>query len=201
MHPALPARYPHPVEPRRGHLWPILLLSKHPLRTVRLTATSPETRSSYVANSTAKVTLDDGRTILFTAMHPFSPRSRQAWNRSIEIVRRDGEILRAAHERYAEPVIVAGDFNSTPVGRSFREFARASGFRTSAWPVPATWPADAPRLLGVSIDHVWVSPGVSILSRRVGPSFNSDHRPVVVELLLPRAHDRTDRPDAADDER
>lgn len=198
--PQLAERYPHAIQPRRGHLWPIFLLSKQPLSAVRLADTTPETRSSYVANSTAKVTLQDERTVLFTAMHPFSPRSQQAWKRSLEIVQRDGQILRAAHQRYAEPVIVAGDFNSTPVGRSFQRFAAASGFRTAAWPLPATWPAHTHRALGVSIDHVWVSPGVDIVSRRVGPSFKSDHRPVVVDLLLPRSTDAP-KPDDADDER
>jgi endonuclease/exonuclease/phosphatase (EEP) superfamily protein YafD len=192
MFPDLAAEFPHRVEPRRGRFWPILLLSRHELRIVRLTPTDEDSRSSYVANSTARVTLENGSTLLFTAMHPFSPRTTKAWKRSIQIVRRDGEILRAAQQRYNDPIIVAGDFNSTPVGRTFQEFAAASGFHTAAWPLPATWPADMPRLLGVAIDHIWVSPGIDILARRVGPSFRSDHRPVVMDVLLPDAPSRRD---------
>jgi endonuclease/exonuclease/phosphatase (EEP) superfamily protein YafD len=198
MFPELAAEFPHRVEPRRGRLWPILLLSKHELRIVRLTPTDEDSRSSYVANSTARITLANGSTLLFTAMHPFSPRTAKAWQRSIQIVRRDGEILRAAQQRYNDPFIVAGDFNSTPVGRTFREFAAASGFHTALWPLPATWPADMPRLLGVAIDHIWVSPGIDILARRVGPSFRSDHRPVVMDVLLPLAPPpQEDRPEPA----
>jgi endonuclease/exonuclease/phosphatase family metal-dependent hydrolase len=55
-----------------------------------------------------------------------------------------------------------------------------------------------PRLLGVAIDHIWVSPGIDILARRVGPSFRSDHRPVVMDVLLPLAPPpQEDRPEPA----
>lgn len=182
---ALQTRYPHRVAPKRGWEWPIILLSKHPIRAVSLGPTTTETRTSFVARRSVVVTLPNRAEVLFTAMHPYSPRSERAWNRALEIVKRDAPLLRDAQQRSNTPVIVAGDFNSTPTGKIFRTFARAAALRASPTLPIGTWPASRPRLLGVAIDHVFTSPDIAHIARRVGPSFRSDHRPIVVDLAVP----------------
>lgn len=181
----LQARYPYQVAPQRGWHWPIVLLSKHPMRPAALAPNTKELSTSFVARRSVAVTLPNGAEVLFTALHPYSPRNLPAWRRSLEIVNRDGELLRNARERSGMPIIVAGDFNSTPTGRVFRTFARRSGLRApGALPV-GTWPASMPRPLGVAIDHVFASPDIIHLARTVGPAFRSDHRPIVVDLAVP----------------
>lgn len=182
---ALQERYPHRITPKRGWEWPIVLLSKHPFRQVSLGPTTKETRTSFVARRSVVVTLPNRAEVLFTAMHPYSPRSERSWARALEIVARDAPLLRDAHERSNTPVIVAGDFNSTPTGRVFRAFSRRSSLRASPTLPVGTWPASRHRLLGVAIDHVFTSPDIAHLARRVGPSFRSDHRPIVVDLAVP----------------
>ncbi len=179
------SRYPYQVSPQRGWHWPIVLLSRYPLRPAPLAPNSKELSTSFVARRSVVVALPNGAEALFTAFHPYSPRNKPAWIRSLNIVERDAELLRNAREHSGMPVIIAGDFNSTPTGRVFRTFARRSGLTTSRIKPIGTWPASRPRPLGVAIDHVFTSPDIAHLARRVGPSFRSDHRPIVVDLAVP----------------
>lgn len=79
------------------------------------------------------------------------------------------------------PVVIAGDFNSVSSGRIGRQIKAQTGLIPApAW--PGTWPAVAPSPLGVTIDHVWRSPDLALLDRRLGDRTGSDHRPVIVEL-------------------
>lgn len=80
------------------------------------------------------------------------------------------------------PVVLMGDFNSTPWSTAFREFiARTHLLDTSRGVLfGATWSVHLPyRLL---IDHAFVSPEWRVLARRVGPDVGSDHRAVIVDL-------------------
>lgn len=79
------------------------------------------------------------------------------------------------------PVVVAGDFNSVSSGRIGRQIKAETGLIPApAW--PGTWPATAPSPLGITIDHVWRSPDLALLDRRLGGKTGSDHRPVIVKL-------------------
>lgn len=79
------------------------------------------------------------------------------------------------------PVVIAGDFNSVSSGRIGRQIKAETGLIPApAW--PGTWPAALPAPLGITIDHVWRSPDLALVERRLGAKTGSDHRPVVVRL-------------------
>lgn len=79
------------------------------------------------------------------------------------------------------PVIIAGDFNSVSSGRIGRQIKAETGLIPApAW--PGTWPSALPAPLGVTIDHVWRSPDLVLVERRLGQKTGSDHRPVIVRL-------------------
>ncbi len=88
-----------------------------------------------------------------------------------------------------EPVIVAGDFNSTVDNWSVRQLRRAGlsgkparldGFRSAAgWVVGHTYHATRPL---VRIDLVLVDPAFQVTEARVSPVEFSDHRPVRLRL-------------------
>lgn len=81
------------------------------------------------------------------------------------------------------PVVVAGDFNSVSSARIGRQIRRDIGlFPTPGF--PGTWPSAVPSAFGVTIDQVYRSPDLAIVSRRLGRPTGSDHRPVVTELTL-----------------
>lgn len=81
------------------------------------------------------------------------------------------------------PTIVAGDFNSVSSGRIGRQIHRETGL-TAAPGWPGTWPAQVPPWLAVTIDQVWRTPDLAIISRKVGKATGSDHWPVVTQITL-----------------
>lgn len=79
------------------------------------------------------------------------------------------------------PVIAAGDFNSVSTARIGRQTKTDLGLVPApGW--PGTWPSRLPAFLGITIDQVWRSPDLALLSRRLGEPTGSDHRPVVTEF-------------------
>ncbi len=79
------------------------------------------------------------------------------------------------------PVIVAGDFNSVSSARIGRQMKQDLGLAPAAG-FPGTWPSDLPSPLGITIDQVWRSPDLTFVSRKLGRSNGSDHRPVVTQF-------------------
>jgi endonuclease/exonuclease/phosphatase family metal-dependent hydrolase len=73
------------------------------------------------------------------------------------------------------PAVLAGDMNmwGPPVTSYFRGYRRALRART--------WPAQRPHS---QLDHVLVTPRLTVVEARVGDFAGSDHRPVVVSLSL-----------------
>lgn len=79
------------------------------------------------------------------------------------------------------PVIAAGDFNSVSSARIGQQMQTDMGLI----PAPGwlgTWPSKLPAFLGITIDQVWRSPDLALLSRRLGEPTGSDHRPVITEF-------------------
>jgi endonuclease/exonuclease/phosphatase (EEP) superfamily protein YafD len=89
--------------------------------------------------------------------------------------------LAAIRQDLSGPVVVVGDFNSVSSARIGRQVQRQSdlvplpGF-------PGTWPSALPPAIGVTIDQVYRSPDLAVISRRLGRPNGSDHRPVVTEV-------------------
>ena len=73
------------------------------------------------------------------------------------------------------PSVLAGDMNmwGPPVNSFFPAWRRAV--------VGRTWPSWRPHS---QLDHVLVTPALSVLDARIAPASGSDHRPVVVTLGL-----------------
>lgn len=102
-----------------------------------------------------------------------------------------------------ERVVMAGDFNATadhfrtldpvadvesPSGVAGLGFGacRNAGLLTGNGAV-GTWPTRLPPLLGAPIDHVFVSPDITVTGMRVLTEFDgagSDHRPVVARIIV-----------------
>lgn len=79
------------------------------------------------------------------------------------------------------PVVVAGDFNSVSAARIGKQVKRETGLIPASGR-PGTWPSQLPSWLGITIDQVWRSPDLALVSRRLGRPTGSDHRPVVTEF-------------------
>ncbi|MGC9399329.1 MAG: endonuclease/exonuclease/phosphatase family protein [Anaerolineae bacterium] len=100
--------------------------------------------------------------------------------------------LKTDIEARGQPVIVAGDFNSTDQSAAYRMLAQAltEAHRAVGWGFGHTFPAYAGRFRGVPIpprlmrlDMVFYSRAFVALRSRVGGTHGeSDHLPVVVEM-------------------
>jgi endonuclease/exonuclease/phosphatase (EEP) superfamily protein YafD len=170
-------RYPHGrVLPQDGNFG-IALLSRRPLRDVE----QINFGQSGVPTLTA-VLAEQG--VQIVATHPPPPvNSRLA-------ARRDAQLadLAAFCGDSPRPVIVVGDLNATPWSAAFRDLVRRGRLRDSSLGhgLQPTWPTLGPLSL-LPIDHVLLSPSLGVSQRTVGPRNGSDHRPVIVDVVLPTA--------------
>lgn len=184
--PWLAERYPYRVVPRAGWAWPNLLLSKHPAEASALVPYSEAVKFSFIARTSLVVEVPGAEPFVFTAFHPQSPRTPRSWQKSMLSAELGGDVLRQWGEAHDGSLIVCADTNSTPMGRLHRTFAQSSGLRGwSAMLGGGTWPAALPRWFSIPIDRIWTSEGVAVRSMEVGPRFVSDHRPIVVEVVVP----------------
>lgn len=79
------------------------------------------------------------------------------------------------------PVIAAGDFNSVSSARIGKQIQSDLGLIPApGW--PGTWPSQIPAFAGITIDQVYRSPDLSLITRRLGEPTGSDHRPVITEF-------------------
>jgi endonuclease/exonuclease/phosphatase (EEP) superfamily protein YafD len=95
--------------------------------------------------------------------------------------------LQALGEWAAEqtgPLLIAGDLNTTswsPAWKRLTEPAGLADTRQGHGP-QSTWPGFS-KLFYVPLDHVLVR-DLGVTGRRVLPDIGSDHRPVVVDLVV-----------------
>ncbi len=119
-------------------------------------------------------------------VHLFSARSDRTWSYSLDEAERAAAAARRL-QAAGLPVIVLGDFNSTPSGLACRTLASLAGLRRcKPWlRADGTFPARLPWPLRLAIDDAMVSRSVSVASWRTLEPAGSDHRPVLVDLALP----------------
>ena len=130
----------------------------------------------------------DGKPLFLYAFHPETPRRLWQWRDRNAYLSAAADAVRGDLE--TAPVIVAGDWNTPTWSPFFRAFLKQAGLASTAggWLQPVTrfsLKLDAIAYVGASIDHIVVSPDISVRARRVGPDFGSNHLPVITELVLP----------------
>ena len=83
------------------------------------------------------------------------------------------------------PVVLLGDLNATPWSPYFHDLLARTGLSDGrrGFGIKATWPSFLGPL-GIPIDHCLVSDGVIVEDFQLGPSAGSDHRAVVVDLVI-----------------
>lgn len=123
-----------------------------------------------------------GRSLRLFGVHatwPMAPPSAARRNHQFDL------LAQRARATTGVPLVVIGDLNVSPFSPYFRRLLADGGLRSAAdgfgW-VP-TWPSF---LLpaGIQIDHALVNPAITVQAFRSGAADGSDHRPIVVDLLL-----------------
>jgi endonuclease/exonuclease/phosphatase (EEP) superfamily protein YafD len=163
------------VEPRIDNFG-VALFARRPL-----TGTI-ETFGAPVPSAVAELDLD-GTHLSLVLVHPPPPASS-------DLLATQRDLLDAVADLAwgRESVVVMGDFNATPWSRPFRRFATRSGLCDSraGFGLESTFPAWS-SLLRIPIDHLFASCTIGVRDRWVERDVGSDHLPVVVDVVIPRA--------------
>lgn len=169
-------RWPHRVEDPRDDNFGIVVWSRYPLRGTRLANFGDAGLPSIVTDVVR------GQEVLsLVATHAIPPvggaRTRL----------RDQDLMEAARCAASQPgpVLLVGDFNTSPWSPKFRRMLTNGHLRDSAegFGLQATWPSRL-SVLGIPLDHCLYGEGVRIVDRRVGPHVGSDHRPLIIDVAL-----------------
>lgn len=121
----------------------------------------------------------NGQTPWIIAVHPPSPVFRENLPIRDRILQELADVIRTLDG----PVIVAGDFNTTPYAPAFKPFVTSAGLATFRR-FPGTFP-NSFGPAGLPIDHVMVR-GAELVQLRALPSTGSDHRALAATILLSR---------------
>lgn len=172
--PALVA-YPHRHEHPRTDNFGLALYAREPLAGgVEYAGAFP----SIVA------TVGTGSSSLGVVLtHPMPPISGEYQN-----LLEDQLVAVGARGRALAPrAVILGDFNATPWSRPFRRILEASGFCDSraGFGLQTSWVPEISRIMQIPIDHALVSCNIGVRDRRIERDVGSDHRPVVIDLVLP----------------
>lgn len=84
-----------------------------------------------------------------------------------------------------DAVMVVGDFNAAPGSRVLNTIEKEIGLKISSTLLSyrPTWPAKA-GILGIQLDHFFVSSNLHVLSQQPGPCLDSDHRPITATVYI-----------------
>lgn len=123
----------------------------------------------------------DGISVRVVNVHtaaPFSPHRAARYRDQMEA-------LTKWLKESGEPVIVAGDFNSSVWSPLYRKLVHEAGLVSAreGRGLLGTWPSFFGPLRS-PIDHILVSPGIEVVACRVGPGIGSDHRPLIADLRI-----------------
>lgn len=129
-----------------------------------------------------------GKPLFLYALHPETPRRLWQWRDRNAYLSAAADAVKGDLQR--APVIVAGDWNTPTWSPFYRGFLRQAGLAATegGWLQPVTrfsLKLDWLAYIGATIDHVAVSPDISVRSHRVGPAFGSNHLPVIADLAMP----------------
>ena len=82
-------------------------------------------------------------------------------------------------------IILIGDLNMTSISKRFKNFLKETDLFTyvSYLNLTNTWPSFLSIYLGIQIDHVLFSDNFKLINKKYLDNYDSDHRPLIVEIL------------------
>jgi len=162
------------------------LFSRFPILTARtVSPESSDTGGRYAIRYELAV---GDRILIVYAVHPQTPRSPRMWRQRSAYLRDLAQAIRS--EQHDTPVVIAGDWNTPSWSPFFKDLLSSTGYRTTEsrwWPRPTRFSMRFGSLtqLGTPIDRIVLSPVVGLDRLAMGPTFGSNHLPVIARLTLP----------------
>ncbi len=183
----------YPYRRREGPIG-VLVFSRYPLgeTEARILSPWPEgvKRPTYLQPGEGiiraiKVPVEvDGRRVTLISVHVNKALSPAGF------MRRNGDFAQVADfvRQTQGPVIVGGDFNTTPMAPRFQTFLADTGLRglpPGALPALSTWPASLPAF-GLHIDHQLTRGPIRLRGYSLRADASSNHRAVIADYVLPK---------------
>jgi endonuclease/exonuclease/phosphatase (EEP) superfamily protein YafD len=157
---------------------PVILFSRHPILGEELAQPRGGGRPYLVA----EIGVGD-QTVVVAGVHLSSPSPSEPR----ETHRRDRELddIAEVAKDGGRPLIVAGDFNTTPWSPGFQDLLASAGLRNAAdgHGFIGTWPTWFWAAL-IPIDHILLKGPLAVTTMRHGPAIGSDHFPIIADLRL-----------------
>lgn len=121
------------------------------------------------------------QTVDVISAHPPPPLTQEVSNWRNRLL----EFIADVAVKSENPLIIAGDFNCTSYSPVFSKILKRGKLQDSeiGFGIQPTWPNNMLPLT-IPIDHVLYKGPIRIVDRRLGPSINSDHTPVVVSFRI-----------------
>lgn len=165
----------------------IVIYSRLPLDNAAIDFFGTEKNPSIVANITFQ-----GKPISLVATHPLPPVRRSFFHARNLQIDRIGQYI----QQLKTPVVLLGDLNMTMWSPYYKRFVRNTNLQNArrgygilpTWPMPGTYaalPNGAHRVLQIPIDHCLVSPEISVAAIHTGRDVDSDHLPLIADLVIP----------------
>lgn len=123
--------------------------------------------------------LHNGRELKIINTHPLPPVGNSYFR-----ARNDQfETLNRIIVNLNQEIVLIGDLNSTRFSPNFNLLMENGKLRDSrkGFGLLPTWHAQFP-LISVTLDHAFITGGIEVRHRSVGPDIGSDHLPVVIEV-------------------
>ncbi len=140
--------------------------------------------ANLLPSITFEASLDRGdSSVLVYAVHLLPPTNADA----VEVGDEQTDSAVAVLAGHKGPKVLIGDLNATRWSSPYRHILSETNLRDAAdgRGLTGTWPSRlVPLTGGITLDHVLVSPEFGVEGRTIGPHLGSDHRPVVVDLVL-----------------
>lgn len=158
----------------------IALYSRWPLEDVRILALGSVNGPSIFA----KVKVGDVSVSLLTT-HPPPPVPGYAAYRNEQL-----RLAAAFAQDMPRPAVLIGDLNLTMWSPYYSQLVRESGLidARKGFGVLPTWPAPLRSgLMMIPLDHCFISQGLQVAEIKKGSDIESDHLPLIVDLLVPKA--------------
>ena len=127
----------------------------------------------------AKIPCKNG-SLNLAAVHVFAPHRPDDWRRRNMQMNAIAEAIGAN----TSSTILLADLNSVPWSNEMMKFRKITNLRDSRLGFGIKNTCLVKHLLWVPIDHCLVSPGIRVQKMTIGPSFGSDHLPMLLELKL-----------------
>jgi len=149
-----------------------IIVSKYPLKNPKII-----NNNLVLAN----IILDDTELTLI-GTHLYPPESQYYFKLTIDQM----EYLINFLKKTNQSIILFGDLNMAPTSKRFINFLNDTKLftYTSLKNPIVTWPSFLPKYLGIQIDHVLFSKNFKMINRKTTKSFDSDHRPLIVDLAF-----------------